>query len=141
MMHDPKSKDDVRHLLFCDLLWQLRAGVMKRDALDKVSDDPTAVRAIVNSSSVTTKEHGRDVIGAQIEGVERAIFTEMNAQSDPYAYLFRPSYDTRMIYHNGRALGYSGQQINPATGVNEITLDIAEKFAKKKINDTFAAWH
>lgn len=111
---------------------------MKRDALAQVADDPTAVRAIVNSSSVTTKAHGRDVIGGQIEGVERAIFAEMNAQPDPYAYLFRPSYDIRMIYHNGRALGYSGRQINPATGVNEITLAIAAKFARMNLNATFA---
>lgn len=125
---------EVRHSLFCDHLWRLRAEIMRGQALSRIPDEPTAVKAIMNNQTVSTKAHGISVVSEQLREIEAIIFAEIANQPDPYAYLFRPSFDIRMIYHKGRALGYSGRQINPATGVNDMTIDLAIKFAQRKVN-------
>ena len=115
------------------ILYPMWKDLEKEDALNRIEDNPTHVRTVMQSF-FDTKRSARAYLKNKYERFSGYMFEQMDKQEEPYKFLFRATYDYRPVqYPFGRRLAIPTMEKNPATGINELTLRIAKDYALRSI--------
>ena len=105
----------------------------KIDALDKIEDNETSVKAVMQSNSCSTIEEAKRIIERQLEERFENVFSALDEYGDNAVkdVLFRPSYNRRQLYYKGESLGFDGMELDRHSGVRKMTVDIAWKYVTR----------
>ena len=110
------------------ILYPMYKDLEKEDALNRIDDNPTHVRTVMQSF-FDTKSSARSYLKNKYERFSGYMFEHMDKQEEPFQFLFRATYDYRPVqYPFGRRLAIPTMEKNPATGVNKLTLRIAKDY-------------
>lgn len=90
--------------------------------------DKSYLKAVLNSSEITSKEQAMELAEEQIKKQEEGLFKELDKQINPYYILLCPKYYYTTLFEE-KTSGYKKD-----FGVNELSMQACERYYKHKLS-------